>query len=180
MLGLAYSPSFKDGWLDRIFGDKKTVFRSGFNMGYDSFFNNIASNALASSPNLVSTSDRLAHDRRPTARTGEPFGPDSACTARALTPNDAQGLVAGDLVNPYYMRWSFGIQRELPGNVIFETAYVGSAGVRLFIQEDLNPTVTPENLQKILPLDSANAAELRAVYPYTVESTPRPDCRDRA
>ncbi len=168
VLGLAYSPSFQDGWLNRIFGDKKTVFRSGFNMGYDSFFNNIASNAVASAPNLVSTSipSRTTADQpRGLANLSSLIPP----TSRAVTPNDAQGLVAGDLVNPYYMRWSFGLQRELPGNVVFETAYLGSAGVRLFIQEDLNPTVTPENLRRY-PSGFANAAELRAVYPYTVES----------
>ena len=36
------------------------MFRSGFNMGYDSFFNNIASNAGSSSPNLISTSNVFA------------------------------------------------------------------------------------------------------------------------
>ncbi|MGH7187512.1 MAG: TonB-dependent receptor domain-containing protein, partial [Pseudomonadota bacterium] len=54
-LGIAYSPSFKDGWLGRVFGDRRSVIRSGYQIGYDSFFNNIASNAAASSPNVVST-----------------------------------------------------------------------------------------------------------------------------
>jgi hypothetical protein len=168
VVGVAYSPTFQDGWLHRVFGDKKTVFRSGFNMGYDSFFNNIASNAVASSPNLVSTnlpSRTTADSPRGLAKLSSLIPP----IARAVIPNDAQGLVSGDLVNPYYMRWSFGLQRELPGNVIFETAYLGSAGVRLFIQEDLNPTVTPENLRRF-PAGFSSAAELRAVYPYTVES----------
>jgi hypothetical protein len=95
-------------------------------MGYDSFFNNIASNALASSPNLVSTS-------LPSRTSGDlPRGLANLSAlipviSRAVIPNDAQGLVAGDLVNPYYMRWSFGLQRELPGNVVFETGYVGSS-----------------------------------------------------
>jgi hypothetical protein len=168
VVGVAYSPRFENGWLHRVFGEKKTVFRSGFNMGYDSFFNNIASNALASSPNLVSTS-------LPSRTSGDlPRGLANLSAlipviSRAVIPNDAQGLVAGDLVNPYYMRWSFGLQRELPGNVVFETGYVGSAGVRLFIQEDLNPTVTPENLRRF-PAGFNNAAELHAVYPYTVEN----------
>ena len=43
-VGVAYSP-----------GDRKTVYRAGFNMGYDSFFNNIASNAVASAPNNISS-----------------------------------------------------------------------------------------------------------------------------
>ena len=39
-VGIAFAP-----------GNKKTVLRAGFSMGYDSFFNNIASNAVASAPN---------------------------------------------------------------------------------------------------------------------------------
>ena len=40
----------RTGVLGRLFGEKKTVIRSGFNMGYDSFFNNIASNARRPHP----------------------------------------------------------------------------------------------------------------------------------
>jgi hypothetical protein len=31
----------------------------------------------------------------------------------------------------YYQQWNFGIQRELPGNLLVEAAYVGSHGVKL-------------------------------------------------
>ena len=112
-------PVFENGWLNRLFGEKKTVFRSGFNMGYDSFFNNIASNALASSPNLISTSvpSRTSADL---PRGLNNFSSHVPVDRARVIPNDAQGLVTGDLVNPYYMRWSFGLQRELPGSVIFE------------------------------------------------------------
>ncbi|HEX6730739.1 MAG TPA: TonB-dependent receptor, partial [Pyrinomonadaceae bacterium] len=54
--GLAYSPSFTNGLMGRIFGDRQLVFRMGYQLGYDSFFNNIASNAATSSPNVVATS----------------------------------------------------------------------------------------------------------------------------
>src|ERR1051325_7045709 len=51
--GLAYSPAFENGFLARIFGNRDTVIRMGYQLGYDSFFNNIASNAATSSPNVV-------------------------------------------------------------------------------------------------------------------------------
>ena len=41
--------------MGRLFGDRETVFRFGYQLGYDSFFNNIASNAATSSPNVVAT-----------------------------------------------------------------------------------------------------------------------------
>jgi hypothetical protein len=166
-LGFAYSPSFENGLLGALFGNKKTVLRSGFNMGYDSFFNNMASTAATSAPNAVST-------QTPSRTSAElPRGlPEMSrqlpVTPRALTPRDAQALVAGDLVNPYYMRWSFGIQRELLGRLVFDTAYVGSAGVRLFIEEDRNPTVTPAHL-RVLPQGFSSLQELQAVYPHALE-----------
>ena len=157
-LGLAYSPAYTDGPLFWMFGNKKSVIRMGYNLGYDSFFNNIASNASTSSPNIVSTSlisnvDPLALPRG--------IGNLSALlprVARALTPGDSQTLVDKNLVNPYYQHWSFGIQRELPGKIVIDTSYVGSKGTKLFAQEDLNPLV-PVNL-RITPANLNPAAFL--------------------
>ena len=157
-LGLAYSPAYTDGPLFWMFGNKKSVIRMGYNLGYDSFFNNIASNASTSSPNIVSTSlisnvDPLSLPRG--------IGNLSALlprVARALTPGDSQTLVDKNLVNPYYQHWSFGIQRELPGKIVIDTSYVGSKGTKLFAQEDLNPLV-PVNL-RITPANLNPAAFL--------------------
>ena len=33
--GLAWSPSFPSGWLAKLFGDRKTVWRGGFQISYD-------------------------------------------------------------------------------------------------------------------------------------------------
>ena len=41
-LGLAYSPSFTEGLLGKLLGDRKTVIRTGYQIGYDSFYNNLA------------------------------------------------------------------------------------------------------------------------------------------
>ena len=37
---------------------------------------------------------------------------------------------------PYSIEWSFGIQRELPGNFILDASYVGRQGKKLFSQAD--------------------------------------------
>lgn len=171
-VGITYSPSFDSGFLGTIFGNRKTVFRTGYNITYDSFFNNIASNNASSAPNLIAT-QFVSRSSNATDRGVANFSSYLPTTPRALTPKDAQGLVVGDLVNPYYQRWSFGIQRELPGNTVFETAYVGSSGVRLYIQEDLNPTV-PESM-RILPAGFSSLGELQSALnasanPYTLEA----------
>jgi outer membrane receptor protein involved in Fe transport len=146
--GIAYSPSMEgDGILARLIGQQRTVIRAGYQIGYDSFYNNLASNASTAAPNVVAT----VTTSTPTA--ANPRGLANLSTLvptvpRALTPQDSQGnLLSPDLVNPYYQRWSFGIQRELPFNLIVDMAYVGSKGTRLYITEDINPTV-PANLQQ--------------------------------
>ncbi|MBI3652831.1 MAG: TonB-dependent receptor [Acidobacteria bacterium] len=139
-LGIAYTPAFKSGWLSRVFGDKRSVIRGGYQIGYDSFFNNIASNAQTSAPNVVATN--LAS----TVSTANPRGLANVSGAlplapRPLSPFDSQVLVVKNLVNPYYQRWSLGVQRELPGSFLLDVSYVGSKGTKLFINEDLNPLV---------------------------------------
>ena len=142
-VGVAYSPSFAGGPLGALFGERKTVLRAGYQIGYDSFFNNIASNAAASSPNLISTtftSTTGAANPRGTTN----FLARIPATAAALSPFSAQTLIAPNLVNPYYQRWSVGMQREMPFNLIFDVSYVGSKGTKLYINEDANPLVRPE------------------------------------
>lgn len=137
--GLAYSPSYQEGFLGRLLGDRETVFRFGYQLGYDSFFNNIASNAATSSPNVVATAVPSAvnalNPRGLSSVTGAlPLSP------RPLSPLDSQTLVIQNLVNPYYQRWSAGLQRAI-GNFVIDLSYVGSKGTKLYLNEDLNPSV---------------------------------------
>ena len=54
--GLAWSPSFRSGWLGKLFGEDKTVWRGGFQISYDAFFTQMISLLLATStPNGIST-----------------------------------------------------------------------------------------------------------------------------
>lgn len=145
-VGLAWSPSYQDGLLGKLMGNRKTVVRTGYTIGYDSFFNNIASNAQTSTPNVISTVVA--------STTAQPRGLPGAlrslpATPREARPNDNQNLMSGNLRNPYVQRWSFGIQRQVPWNIIYDLSYVGSKGTRLFVTEDQNPLV-PADLQ-VLP-----------------------------
>lgn len=148
-VGFAYSPSFDSGVLGFLFGEQKTVIRGAYNIGYDSFFNNIASNAVASSPNTIVTTNTS------TLTSASPRGLSSfsnrfPTTAAAVTPLSAQTLIDPNLRSPYYQRWSFGMQRQLPFNVFMDVSYVGSKGTRLYINEDANPSVRPE-LRSAIP-----------------------------
>lgn len=141
--GIAYSPSFTGGIGGFVFGDRKAVLRFGYNIGYDSFFNNIASNAVASSPNTIVTTNFSTVNAANTRGLAN-FSSQFPTTAAKVLPSSAQTLIAPNLRNPYYQRWSFGYQRELPWQFVMDLSYVGSKGTHLFINEDYNPLVRPD------------------------------------
>jgi carboxypeptidase family protein len=43
--------------------------------------------------------------------------------------------VIPDYHSPYIQQWNLNVQRELPGNIVFEAAYIGSKGTRLLAGE---------------------------------------------
>ena len=139
-VGIAWAPATTDGPLGWIFGQKHGVFRAGYQIGYDSFFNNIASNAAVSSPNIVATqTDSIVTATAPRGLAA--LSTRFPLVARPPSPLDSQTLVINNLVNPYYQRWSGGIQRELPGGMVLDVSYVGTKGTKLFLNEEANPLV---------------------------------------
>jgi hypothetical protein len=149
-IGVAWSPSYSSGFLGRLFGEQKSVIRAGYQMGYDSFFNNIASNAAVSSPNLISTQvTSLTSATNPRGLNN--FTSQFPTTARPTSPFDSQTLIAPNLVNPYYQRWSLGIQRELPYKLVMDISYVGSKGTKLYVTEDANPVLNRPDLLSPVP-----------------------------
>ena len=149
-LGFAWSPSNSKGFLGRLFGERKTVIRGGYQMGYDSFFNNIASNAAVSSPNIISTTvTSLTSTANPRGLPN--FTSQFPTTARPTSPFDSQTLIDPNLVNPYYQRWSLGMQRELPHHLILDVSYVGSKGTKLYVTEDANPVLNRPDLLPPVP-----------------------------
>lgn len=142
-VGLAYSPSSDTGWRGWLLGNRKSSFRLGYGIGYDSYFNNITSNIVAGAPAAASTTTTS------TVTTAAPRGlaglsKQLPVQAPALTTFLSQVSVSKNLVNPYYQRWSATFQRELPAGILLDVGYVGSKGTKLFVSEDANPNVTPD------------------------------------
>jgi hypothetical protein len=130
----AYTPRFAR-WL---FGDDKTVIRGGYAITYDVFFNNILDNTAASSPNAFGvTTLGSSVGGRGFANAGEGSLPTTG------TPDPFANITSVDpnLVNPLTHLWNIGVQRQTPGKVIVDVAYVGSRGTRLLINEQVNPGV---------------------------------------
>ena len=129
-LGISYTPKFAT-WL---FGNDKTVLRAGYGWYYDSFFNNIMSNTAATTPNV--------NGGTITAGAGRGL-PQASTLVPSITPtlNGKNGMnsIASNLRAPRTDQWNVNIERELPGNFLFTTAYVGTRGLYLYVNDQLNP-----------------------------------------
>ena len=191
-VSFAYSPRFgSSGLFGRIFGEDKTVIRGGYAISYDASFDNILLNTAAAAPNVfgVNTFGSTAGGRG-----FANAGVGSLPTTGTINPRASITSISPDLVNPMTHVWNLGIQRELPGNMILDVAYVGSRGQRLFINEQLNPGVNgarifPDigsvslrtnggdsnyhSLQTRLERGFRNGLFLRATYTYskTIDNT---------
>jgi hypothetical protein len=167
-VGFAWTPSFKSGPLGFLFGDGKTVWRGGFQIGYDTFFNNLLSNIAADTPNNIATTFNAPGD--PTSGNGirgtSGFSSRLPQTARAVSITDQQTSVFDkNIRNPYTERWSLGIERELPSNLLLDVSYVGSAGHKLFTSSDINPRLL--NGQRLFPnfgIRRIRASEGNSIY----------------
>ena len=133
-VSFAYTPNFAP-WL---FGDGKTVIRGGVGVGYDVFFNNILSNTAASPPNAFGVTLLGG----PVGGRGFPnAGVDSLPSTGVPNQRAAVTSIDPNLVNPMTWTWNLAVQRELPWNMIADVAYVGTRGIRLFINEQVNPGI---------------------------------------
>lgn len=142
-VSFAYTPKFGK----RLFGEDQTVIRGGFAVNYDIFFNNILSNTVASSPNAIGITTRGAT----VGGRGFANATNTLPTA-APDPNPlaTQSTVTQNLHNPKTFVWNLGIQRQLPWGVLLDVAYVGSRGIHLFLNEELNP-VNPATGARLHP-----------------------------
>lgn len=167
-LGVAYNPGFRGGLLGSLLGDRKTTIRAGSSVLYDrigggaSFgldqntflFDSQAVNQFGV-PNDPVTS-LMTDPRFNGISSNFPPFPTAPTTKPPVTPNlDANGNPIGTAVfggfpaffqfdrntrSPYSIKSNFGIQRELPANLLLEVTYVNTLGRRLLAVGDAATT----------------------------------------
>jgi hypothetical protein len=156
-LGMAYSPSFTEGFLGKLFGNRKSSIRAGAGINYDQqeatlafeftqqtfvFANEFAGNFGGSDPaTALQTSPRFQG-----FTAGVPAQVPPGTSVSPQTPNlDGNGNPDGLVTNgatffqlnnplhtPYEIQFNFGVQRELPGDLLIDVEYEGKLGRRLF------------------------------------------------
>jgi hypothetical protein len=135
-IGVAYSPGSR--------GD--TVIRAGFGMAYDQIFDNIGTNVRP--PQATSTVDVSGNSGTGFLAGG---GILPSAVPAALTPAQARALTSGWLQPnrqlPYAITWNVGVQHSFAKDYTAEVRYIGTRGVHLIVQDQINRSalVTPTN-----------------------------------
>lgn len=197
-LSFAYNPSFHEGFLGKLFGERRTVLRGGGSVIYDrpgggiSFLQDQNTFIFANSATTTfgNTNPRLAllNDPRFAGLGVLPVQNVAPAVTRPFTPNvDADGPfgTATQALNyavdphfriPYSVQYSFGLQREVPGNFLLDVSYVGRQGRKLFALADASQILDfkdPASGQGMLAaLNAVQAQQNAGVAPTALTAQP--------
>ncbi|MGH9930955.1 MAG: carboxypeptidase regulatory-like domain-containing protein [Pyrinomonadaceae bacterium] len=158
--GLAYSPDFKTGFLHRLFGDSsKSVIRLGYGIAFDTISSFQVTAAAGRIPGLVQSCTTTfpftsitagcvnSPDVNKTIAGGFPslLPAPSVQPSTLLTPpqqlrtnSPPITVFAPKMQLPTVHEWNFSFQRELPGGLVMQAAYIGRRGEHLFMARDIN------------------------------------------
>lgn len=147
-LAFAWNPSFRDGLLNRVLGDRKTVFRAGASLIYDETVVNALTNLEDQSNYIFGNSvaaefggggavASLQSDPRLAAVNSLPFPINPPPFQIPTTPTAIFNYgIDNQFHTPYSITTSVGLQRELPGGFQLELDYYGRFGRELLVLAD--------------------------------------------
>jgi carboxypeptidase family protein len=146
-LGIAYTPKFWPG----LFGNGKTVIRTGFRLAYDDVFDDIPTlMGLNFPPVLMTTLPTGSYTWATVLNQNQRlFSPDPT-----VVPQGERGILSFfnwdvNPPSPYAMSYGLEIQRQLGRDFAIEASYIGSQGRKLVVPVDLNePSVTVKDPTK--------------------------------
>jgi len=162
-VGIAWTPHSEKGWLNRIFGEDKTSIRAGAGMYYQNFGPELAQSYSSSGEYGLSTqvsnpsatlpltaAPRIGGNLSdmnsiPLATLGNLIPP-SSFTFPSTPPGGSFLIAHGidqSLKTPYSYALDLSIQRQLPGKLTLDMAYVGHFSHRLMVLDDV---ASPMNL----------------------------------
>ena len=135
-VGFAYSPRFMGN-------GSSMVIRGGYQVTYDTLYNNLLSNIAGATPNALGNVPVPSTSTATTPRGLQNLAAVlPSLVPTAITPfTSASSILKKDIRNPYYHHFSLGIQQQMPANIIFDLAYVGSLGRQLYFTNPLNPAL---------------------------------------
>lgn len=154
-LGIAWTPRVDEGFLGRVLGKDQTVIRAGFGMYYSNFgpelastYDAVGSFGLSASLQNPAGSLPLADVPRITSMNSIPTTDAAGNTIMPAAPSSTfpvnytgvRAIARGidqSLKTPYSYAMDLSIQRQLPGHIVLDAAYVGHLGHRLMVYSDI-------------------------------------------
>jgi hypothetical protein len=155
--GFAWNPSFNNGLLGKLFGDRKMVLRGAYSITFYNEGLNSISNSLAGGQGFRQTGAATAgvdfpigslELRHPAPRI--PVFPTTSSVTFPIAQSSFSSPVAGnyinpDLVSPYVQNWSLGIQRQLTNTTALEIRYVGNKSTHMWHRQNIQEVNIFEN-----------------------------------
>lgn len=161
VFGFAFSPSFKDGFMGRLFGDRLTSVRGGFRKAYDVLFYNILVVNGGNFPITTSITQASVFDVFPNLAPPTTFPVFNPLATFVNSPPDVE--------NPESYLYSLSIQREVARKFIFEVGYTGSRSMKGVNQLQNNPAIlTAAQIATVLSTRNSNSipsAQARRAFP---------------
>jgi hypothetical protein len=150
-VGLAWSPSAKDGVLGKLFGGAgKSSIRAGFGIFYNPVEQLVLEQFSAEPPfggssSFYNTMFNLPFQYQDGSSAPNPF--DGILNPTRGQPQDwamfrpilLYGQAAPHMRSQYAEQYNLTIQREIAKDLVFQIAYVGRQGHRLLATQELNP-----------------------------------------
>jgi hypothetical protein len=172
-IGLAYSPTFTDGALGKLFGGNgKTSIRAGWGLFYNPIEELVLAQFGAEPPFGGSSSLSDVFFNTPFVNQGDfqtpnPFG--GIITPTKGQPTDLSlfrpillfGEFGPHLRSQYTTQYNLTIQRELNNSMMFQIGYVGSQGHRLLATHDINAS-NPQTCLDIISIAKAHPANVNS------------------
>ena len=153
--GFAWNPSFTNGWLGKLAGDRKSVLRGAYSITFYNEGMNSISNSLSGGQGFRQTG---------TATNGINFAPGTlelrhpapaipvfpAKFGFPIPQSSFNAPVAGNYINPnlrspYVQNWSLGIQRQLTKSTMLELRYVGNKSTHMWHRQNIQEVNIFEN-----------------------------------
>jgi hypothetical protein len=149
-LGLAWTPHADSGWLKSLLGEDKTVIRAGAGMYFDNFGPALAlsydatgtfglSTTLENPVGVLtaSTAPRMTSVNSIPASITEPAPPSTFPVVYPLGSEAIGNGIDQSLKTPYSYAVDLSLQRQLPGRMTLDVAYVGHFAHRILALDDV-------------------------------------------
>jgi len=163
-IGLAFSPKAATGWQRGLFGEGKTAIRAAWGVFYDATLGEASTQVKLNQPFSVSHTLTAAQIAAAGGAFADPYGSSPNPFPLDLGRRAFVGPPVIDPFDPdfrtaYTYQYNLTIQRELPGSLLLQLAYVGSNSFKQSRERELNlavvgPGATPDNVQerRVYPL----------------------------